>query len=90
MTNVVRSRNPSSAVGYSCPDEVEGVVERVIWGLGDVRLYLFSDASKPRCSACDRFRVGNLECEGLRNVFEAIAEAAEFGVELVEEVAAIL
>ena len=39
---------------------------------------------------CDRFRVGNLEYEGLRNVFEADAEAAEFGVELVEEVAAIL
>jgi len=34
--------------------------------------------------------VGNLECGGLRKVFEAHADAAEFGVELVEDVAAIL
>src|SRR5271154_6139894 len=73
--------------GKSCPEEVDGVVERVICGLGDVRLYLLSDAMKPRCSACDRFRVGKLICEGLRRLFEAIAEAAEFGVELVEGVA---
>jgi hypothetical protein len=52
-----------------------------------VRLYLFSDSLNPRCSACDRFRVGKLAYEGLRNVFEANADAAEFGVELVEEVA---
>jgi hypothetical protein len=55
-----------------------------------VRLYLFSDSSISRCSACDRFRVGSLECEGFRNAFEPNAEADEFGVELVEEVAPIL
>ena len=59
----------------------------MIPGLGDVRLNLFSDSMWPRCSACDRFRVGRLSCEGLSRLFEADAEAAEFGVEFVEEAA---
>ncbi len=50
-----------------------------------MRLNLVSDSLKVRWSPCDRLRVGRLSLEGLNRLFMADADAAELGVELVED-----